>query len=236
MGSTNLPFELAIAKPCEESWAEIRGSNRERHCTRCNKQVHNLSAMSSREIEKLITAGGRQICARLTHRLDGSLVTLQSQSRVAAVARIAASTALVFSAVGAAAQSVPEASEPQAVISGKVLTSDGSGPLQGAAIILRSAGVVQTESQSDSAGNFEISVTPGIYDVEIKNERSSIQFRAMALKEGQQSMPPIATATTVTVEAEPALMGEVAVTIGRPSLSWILRHPIAYGKHLMHKL
>ena len=237
MARTTLPFEFAISKPCEESWAEMQGSHRERHCSRCDKQVHNLPAMSSREIEKLVLASNGQMCARLMHRPDGSLVMLQSQPRVAAAARIAASTALALSAVGTAAQSTPETAEPQAVISGKVLTPDGSGPLQGAAITLSSAGVVEAETRSNSDGDFEVSVTPGVYDVEIKNERNSVQFRAMALKEGQQSIPPIAPATTVRVEAESMpMMGTVTAVLGRPSLAWILRHPIAYGKHLMHKL
>lgn len=114
MKRPSLPFEPSIAKPCEESWTAMEGSHRERHCQLCDKQVHNFAAMTPREIEKLVLKSDGKLCARITRREDGSLVTLEAQPRVSIAAQVAVSASLALSAAAGAAQTVSERPSPEA--------------------------------------------------------------------------------------------------------------------------
>jgi len=237
MSRNRLPFEVKVAKPCTESWTAMQGSQRERHCQSCDKQVHNFAAMTSREIAELVAKTGGKLCARITQSVDGSLITLDSRPRTSIAAQIAVSATLAIGAAGCAAQSTVEPLDSQAVLNGKVLNPDGSGPLGDAIITLRTDGMVRAETRSNAAGEFEVFVRPGRYDVEIRKDLASIQFHSVSLEEGQQSIPPTSPASTVTVTAESfVIMGDIGVFQTHFSFAYILRHPIQYGKYLAHKL
>jgi hypothetical protein len=73
------PFErlnrLSVARSCGASWETMEGHFSQRHCARCEKQVHDFRRLTAQEIEQRIrshSSGG--ICARLTHGPDGALV------------------------------------------------------------------------------------------------------------------------------------------------------------------
>lgn len=243
MARNKLSFNPAIAHPCHESWAEMTGSQRERHCQSCGKQVHNFAAMTPREIERLAREKEGELCARITHRTDGSLVTLDVTPRPSLAAQIAVSASLFVGAAGAIAQNpAPRPQEPEAVLSGTVLSSDGSGPMEGALISLRNGSVTVAETKTDAQGGFRLSTSPGTYDIEIKKgPKDGMQFHKVALVEGELNLPSFTSGTTVSVNAYDAgesytTMGTMSVTIGRYSLSYIFRHPVAYVKHLVHKL
>ena len=243
MARNKLSFNLTILQPCEESWAEMTGSQRERHCQSCGKHVHNFAAMTSREIERLALQNKGELCARITHRADGSLVTLGAMPRPSLAAQIAVSASLFVGAAGAIAQnSAPRPQELEAVLSGTVLNSDGSGPMEGALISLRNGSMTVAETKSDAQGDFRLSTSPGTYDIEIKKgPKDGMQFHKVALVEGELNLPSFTSGTTVSVNAYDAgesytTMGTMSVTIGRYSLSYIFRHPVVYAKHLLHKL
>jgi hypothetical protein len=68
--------QLKIASPCPASWEKMTGNNQVRHCSQCNLNVYNFSAMTSHEIETLINASdGQRLCGRLYQRADGTLLT-----------------------------------------------------------------------------------------------------------------------------------------------------------------
>lgn len=66
---------LAIASPCQESWKAMSGDERTRFCSRCQKHVHDLSALEEREIEALIEATQGRFCARITRDRFGRMIT-----------------------------------------------------------------------------------------------------------------------------------------------------------------
>lgn len=105
MSRNRLSFTPAIAKPCEESWAAMAGSARERYCELCDKTVHNFAAMTAAEIERLVARNEGKLCARITRRGDGSLVTLEARPKTPIAAQLVASASLMASAAGLAAQS-----------------------------------------------------------------------------------------------------------------------------------
>ncbi len=70
--------DVTVATPCDASWAEMEGDSDTRFCGRCEKYVHNLSMMSRKEAEAVLTAATaerREMCVRLWRRLDGTVLT-----------------------------------------------------------------------------------------------------------------------------------------------------------------
>jgi hypothetical protein len=48
-----------IARPCPKKWENLRGDNQKRFCDECQLHVHNLSAMSEKEVQALLQIPGR---------------------------------------------------------------------------------------------------------------------------------------------------------------------------------
>jgi hypothetical protein len=67
---------LAIPISCTQSWDEMTGSERVRHCGMCRKDVYNLSAMTKAEAAALLAGNvDGNLCVRFYHRGDGTVVT-----------------------------------------------------------------------------------------------------------------------------------------------------------------
>ena len=230
----SVPFEPVIAKHCEESWAAMEGSSRERHCQSCDKRVHNFAAMTPREIEKLVFKSSGKLCARITRREDGSLVTLKSQPRASLAAQVAVSASLALSAAGAIAQTTGKQARPEtAVLTGTVLQPDGSGPFSGAMVTLARANSEMVLVHVDDHGAFRAAVKPGTYDIRIIGHFSNpLQIPGAVLHEGEQSLQPIRVPEVGDVTTTG---GDVAIQ-WRFSLATVARHPIAYLKYLARKL
>jgi len=238
-----LSFTPKIAKPCEESWAAMQGSARERHCAACDKQVHNFAAMTSREIERLVRETGGELCARITQRDDGALVTLGSQSKATMAAQIVMSASLVVGAVASAAQGkgeqVPKA---DAVLTGTVLKPWELKPAKGAVIWLTSSGATVTTTIADEQGNFRISAIPGTYNILIRHQLiyGATIFEAN-LHPGEQSLQPIQAHSIVPGRGDDgsyrytSTMGEI-IGIEHYTLAGAVRHPLSYLKYLVRKL
>ncbi|GHH03757.1 hypothetical protein GCM10012319_72720 [Comamonas sp. KCTC 72670] len=74
MDTRSLVGRITIPTPCEMRWEDMKGDARVRHCEACKLSVHNLSEMTTSEVEALLQPGGR-VCARLYRRWDGTVVT-----------------------------------------------------------------------------------------------------------------------------------------------------------------
>ena len=67
---------IRIASPCPVDWSQMVGDERVRHCSECNLNVYNLSAMTEREGSRLVMAHeGKRLCARFYRRADGTVLT-----------------------------------------------------------------------------------------------------------------------------------------------------------------
>jgi hypothetical protein len=66
---------VTIASPCPADWDEMPGTDQVRHCSQCNKNVYNLSAMTPRQAEALLQETEGSLCARLYRRADGTILT-----------------------------------------------------------------------------------------------------------------------------------------------------------------
>ena len=80
--------DIRIASPCPADWEKMIGDERVRHCSECNLNVYNFSAMTEREINQLIAANqGRRLCSRFYRRSDGMILTQDCPWSLRMVAR-----------------------------------------------------------------------------------------------------------------------------------------------------
>jgi hypothetical protein len=80
MSVNRVPLEvIQVAEPCHESWEKMTGDDRVRFCQGCNKHVHNLSAMSRTDAERLVCESAANLCVRFARGQDGRVRTLEYQ-------------------------------------------------------------------------------------------------------------------------------------------------------------
>jgi hypothetical protein len=91
---------VRIATPCEANWDEMAGDHRVRHCELCNLNVYNLSGMSRKAAEAMLTNTEGKVCVRFYRRSDGTIITADCPVGLRAFRRkIARTAAACMSAV-----------------------------------------------------------------------------------------------------------------------------------------
>ena len=75
MKASNPPFKIKITSPCPARWEDMGGDDRVRFCDQCRKNVYNLSAMTAREAQELMTGKSSDLCVRIYQRADGTVMT-----------------------------------------------------------------------------------------------------------------------------------------------------------------
>lgn len=53
----------------------MRGGDRSRHCSQCDRAVYNISGLTSAEVSDLIRNRQDRVCVRLHRRADGTVIT-----------------------------------------------------------------------------------------------------------------------------------------------------------------
>jgi hypothetical protein len=67
---------LRVASACPADWEKMVGDERMRHCSECNLNVYNLSAMTKPQVQVLIASSrGKRLCTRFYRRADGTVLT-----------------------------------------------------------------------------------------------------------------------------------------------------------------
>lgn len=100
-------IELRVTEPCEKSWDELVGGDRERFCGACRLHVFNSEALTRREAQELTEDSSERVCMRVVREPDGSPRFADSgPARVAGWALAAGSGLL------AACGSAPEKAAP----------------------------------------------------------------------------------------------------------------------------
>lgn len=94
---------VRVAAPCRADWERMRGNERVRFCGECSMNVYNLSNMTKKDAEALITRAEGRLCVRYYHRTDGTILTgncpvgLQAlKRRVSGISRAVVSSVLSF--------------------------------------------------------------------------------------------------------------------------------------------
>jgi Carboxypeptidase regulatory-like domain len=93
----NFLDSINVKSPCIESWDEMKGNDEVRFCSHCEKNVHDISAMTRTKAEKLIKNSNGKLCVRYVKNPNGKLITAppkltQIKRRVAIAAGVLATS------------------------------------------------------------------------------------------------------------------------------------------------
>jgi hypothetical protein len=235
-----LPFELEIAKPCRESWQGMSGGVTERYCLSCKKNVHNLASMSTHGILKVLAESDGPLCARITRRADGSIVTADPPQRGGLASRVAGVLVGAALSAGAAAAQGPAEQSGTAIVSGTVHNPPGKGLTAAPEILFIEDGKLIQQVTANSDGSWKAEVGPGTYDVVIRTgPMFGERINAVTLHAGEQSFAPLnerfdfGRLGLEDYAEQTVLMGAVA-SIGKYPVSYLFKHPLRYMKNLHH--
>lgn len=68
-------LHLAITQPCHEDWNSMTGSEKQRHCSQCDKHVVALAEMTPDEAETLVRESKpHSLCLRIEHDDAGTIL------------------------------------------------------------------------------------------------------------------------------------------------------------------
>ena len=90
---TNPLDNVRVAAPCPADWGKMADDERVRYCDRCSLHVYNLSGMTRREAEALVTSAEGRLCVRFYRRPDGTVLTRNCPVGLSALKRRAARAA-----------------------------------------------------------------------------------------------------------------------------------------------
>src|SRR5258708_5106996 len=91
---------IRVASPCPADWNKMIGDEHIRHCGECNLNVYNLSAMTEREVQRLIARSQGRLCTRFYRRADGTILTQDCPRGLRAVGRrVSRTVAAILTAV-----------------------------------------------------------------------------------------------------------------------------------------
>jgi hypothetical protein len=113
---------VRVASPCKERWDDMVGDERVRFCGRCEKNVYDLSALTSEQAEALLRERGESMCVRFFRRSDGTILT--SDCPVGQRKRFWRRAATTVVATGLAAAGI-------AALAGAVAVQGGIEPIAG---------------------------------------------------------------------------------------------------------
>ena len=122
---TNPLDRVKVAAPCSADWERMTGDDRTRFCHRCSLNVYNLSGMTRREAEALITNAEGRLCVRYYRRADGTVLTRNCpvglsalKRRASRAARAVLSAALTFLAGLGLSANLRRAPQPEEALMG----------------------------------------------------------------------------------------------------------------------
>lgn len=98
--TSDLLGRVRVAAPCPTQWEAMEGGERVRFCRQCDLHVYNLSAMRRAEAEALVARTEGRLCARFYRRADGTILTRDCPTGLAALRRrVSRRAAAVLAAV-----------------------------------------------------------------------------------------------------------------------------------------
>lgn len=229
MASHNDPADrLRVASPCPTNWEQMSGDDRVRFCELCNLHVYNISQMTRKETEALITNTEGRICARLYRRSDGTIITKDCPVGLRAIRRRAARVAgavfaTIMSVCGIVAgqkptskdksacrqqvtitKSTPTPKQEASSISGTVVDQNGA-LVPGVRVrITRKNGNVLTALETNDQGSFQLSGLKGsTYELSLESFGFA-SIKNVEIKLGDKESVTVSVvllpdATTVTV-------------------------------------
>ncbi|GAB4557044.1 MAG: hypothetical protein Tsb0020_00860 [Haliangiales bacterium] len=140
---------VRVASPCNERWDHMTGDERARHCQRCDKNVYDLSALTTEQAEGLLRAHGESLCVRFYRRQDGTIMTsdcaVGSRTRRRRNRVLAAALATGVAVTGGVAAMMAQA----VMVQGEVGITEPSQPTMGAMVLVEADEPVEADELPD---------------------------------------------------------------------------------------
>jgi hypothetical protein len=177
--------QIKVPEPCTANWEAMPGTDRLRHCTECDRHVHNFSEMTIAEVERLISQSTGRVCARIIQREDGTIETRIIDKRTAwktpsAIPRIAgaALTALLTAGIAKPATAalgqepglvkIANAQAAKAALTIQVEDPSGAAVPNAHVTIISKETLARIETTTDAQGALPLTdLAVGNYDVTI---------------------------------------------------------------------
>jgi hypothetical protein len=195
-----LPFSASIPKPCHQQWTAMSGTASTRHCDSCQKTVHNFAALTPRQIERLIHESKGHLCARITRREDGSIVTGRESSTFLLEAASFVAAALLAISTPVFAQST---TKPPANLTGSIVDETGA-PIAGAQVKLLDADHPPTGTRTDAQGKFYFDTPAGRHHLQATAPGFAPRSLELEVNNSPLTLQPV-------VMKVQALMGDLVV-------------------------
>jgi hypothetical protein len=201
----HLPFEASIAKPCQQQWTAMSGSASARRCDSCQKTVHNFAALTPRQIERLVHRSNGHLCARITRREDGSIVTAPSGSRTFGAPLLVSAALLLAPALRAQTQS----DQRTGTIAGSIADAAGAS-LSGAKIEVVQPGQPDINAVSDRNGSFRLQGPIGPHTIQVSMPGFNTLMQKVTFTADEHTMAPI------VLQLGTITMGDIVLVDTRP--------------------
>ena len=224
---------ISIPRPCDQSWQQMTPAHQGRHCQSCAKNVTDFTEMSASDIIAYFNSNDKT-CGRFSPAqliVINTILEPKQQSRFSwkGIAAVASLISLIPN-LKAQAQQVNQTEQAPPVrkknndiakansaaittiLTGKIIDKDNKLPLPGVSVIVKGStyGIV-----TDVEGNFRLKIPAASNILMI----SYIGYKTIELAVSRSAQP-----LEITIEAQQALLGEVA----------IIRQPMHKG--LWHKI
>ena len=87
MAAKNFLKNVTINSPCSADWNSMIGNDQVRFCEHCSLDVHNLSALTRSQAERLVARSKGRLCIRYHHDPAGRPATLPVGQKLYRISR-----------------------------------------------------------------------------------------------------------------------------------------------------
>lgn len=155
---------IQIPNPCSKNWNDLKGNDRAKHCSLCNKHVYNLEQLSENQVLKLVKREGK-VCGKM-------VVKNQSVSSVTRLRLLMVGFGLFVTNVFGQQDSIH--------IKGRVSDANGF-PIMDSKITLKDFPI---ESFSNENGEFELKVPKNLKTYVLIAKESENRIEILYKEEG----------------------------------------------------
>lgn len=245
-----------VPQPCSKSWESMIGTARERACDACNRTVHDFSAMTTSEAERLLRErSGDRLCIRFARGADGHVITADRPDRVSYRSRSIArmSFAALAAMLGLAEPNAVLVAAPRAArgvvnfdrdqtasndqqpirrdgnLSGTVSESFSGGLSDMTIVAINERTGHEFTTKTDANGRYHLALPRGSYLVNVDGLFVYVDFAAEGFKVGPASM--------LNVTMQMRCLGECVEirTDARSGVAAVVKAPITAIKKLLGK-
>ena len=227
-------YKLAIDNPCKQEWSSMTESETGKFCSHCSKTVTDLTALSDKDIIKIIEKTPGKLCGRLTRQqLNRQLLPIRQQSNASYFYKIFTGLLLLGITKNSFANdrhskiellSITESSNTSAqetntnevetvttdslknVIQGKLIDAETNEPISFASIVIKGT---ETRITTDNEGKFKLIIPDDLLTEKIILTIMFVGYQQMEIVINKSELP--LTKQLIMLRSSQVLLGDVCI-------------------------